>query len=203
MPRLKLDRELQSRDIVLSPGHLARLEAYWTRLSRWNRAMNLTALEGEARLARLIVEPLWALERLRPEGNYVDIGSGNGSPAIPWLVCGNFRRGDLIESRKKRAVFLRQTCRALELSECAVHACRFSDFVATERGKNPQTLDWITLQGVKALAELWSQISQIRGPRTRIAWLTGPESTPPEAPSQTLLFPGSTRRALIFGQVES
>ncbi len=165
--------------------------------------MNLTALEGAARLERLIVEPLWALERLRPTGTYVDVGSGNGSPAIPWLICGSFRLGHLIEARKKRAVFLHQACRALGLSQCTVHASRFSDFVEEFRSADgePRPPDWISLQGVKALNDMWHQINRIRGPETRIAWFTGRDSRVPEAPAQVLSFPGSTRRGLIFGEM--
>lgn len=165
--------------------------------------MNLTALEGAARLERLIVEPLWALEQLRPTGTYVDIGSGNGSPAIPWMVCGGFRRGHLIEARKKRAVFVHQACQGLGLSECTVRACRFSDYVEEklrmEEGE-ARPPDWISLQGVQASGKLWNEIKRIRGHRTRVVWLTGPESCAPEPPIQALSFPGSRRRVLVFGE---
>ena len=51
--------------------------------------MNLTSLTGSTRIRRLVAEPLWVARQLSPTGRYLDIGSGNGSPAIPWhLACG-------------------------------------------------------------------------------------------------------------------
>jgi 16S rRNA G527 N7-methylase RsmG len=119
---------------------------------------------------------------------------------------GAFPRADLIESRKKRAVFLRRTCQDLGLSGCQVHACRFSAFVEQKREARIAGAGapaWITVQGVRPSPELWNKISEIRRQPTRIVWFTGTGGAGAESPSESLILPYSGRRALIFGPIHA
>ena len=153
--------------------------------------MNLTSLEGFERALRLVAEPLWVARRLRPAGCYVDIGSGNGSPAVPWLILAGFQQAHLVEARKRKAVFLRQTVRKLDILEATVHPVRFDEFAP------PARADWVTLQGVRLTSGLREQIASAL-PGARIVWLTQ-RLPPPTPPTECLEIPGSDRCALVFG----
>ena len=63
-------------------------ENYFALLARWNAKINLTAFNlaepNDEAIDRLLIEPLVAAKHLPPRaGTLIDIGSGNGSPAIP------------------------------------------------------------------------------------------------------------------------
>ncbi len=185
-----LDRVLDDLDVTVEPGTRSRLRQYIETVERWNRTMNLTALAGDALARRLVAEPLWVAQRVSPRGAYLDIGSGNGSPAVPWLLAADFTHAALVEARGRRAVFLRRLTRALQLPAVSVHAERFDDFAPV------RPADWITLQGVRLTRDLWDRIAE-RLPGARIVWFSRPGEAP-APPSDTLEIPHSDRCAMVF-----
>ena len=97
----------------------------------------------------------------------MDIGSGNGSPAIPLAVVCHFVRCHLIESRTKRAVFLRHIKSTLGVSEVVVHGDRFEDCAG-----EIESPDWVTLQAVALTGKLLDSIRQIAVKTTSVVWIT-------------------------------
>ena len=191
-----LERELRTLGLTFDEPTLTALGTYIHTLEQWNRSMNLTALEGDRLVRHLVAEPLWVAAQLKPAGRYVDIGSGNGSPAIPWLLAGEFVHVDLIESRRRRAAFLRQLVGHLGLGAVQVHPLRFNEFLAEKAGA-VGTADWVTLQGVGFTPDLKDEILSLSGTETRIIWMTR-EPDPPMTPMETLEIPNSDRCALVF-----
>src|SRR5207247_8684869 len=112
-------------------------------LHRWNKKINLTGLSGIEMVRRLVVEPVWIGLQLKPTGVLADIGSGNGSPAIPLHVVCELQTSHLIEARTKRAAFLRPVATTLKLSGLQVHKARFQ-----EVSKTLGRVDWIPLRVV-------------------------------------------------------
>ena len=168
------------------------LETYLRELDHWNRAMNLTSLSGSTRIRRLIAEPLWVARQLSPTGRYLDIGSGNGSPAIPWhLACG-FASATLVEARQRRATFLHRLAGTLGHSEIVVEQGRFEEIAPA---LDPP--DWVTLQGVRLEPELFEHIRSVAHENTRLVWLTR-SAKGPEPPQACLEVPQSDRLALVF-----
>ena len=108
---------------------LERLAAYYELLTRWNDTINLAGMElrdaGDPVLDRIIVEPLLAAAAVRhPVNTMIDVGSGGGSPAIPMaLALGTDLR--MVESRSRKAVFLREAARTVGLSNVDVRTGRF------------------------------------------------------------------------------
>ena len=116
MPLLEvLEKELGRFQLELSSNQLSTMARYCDELVRWSAKMNLTGLAGAELVRRLVVEPAWIATQLRLSGTLLDIGSGNGSPAIPLHVCCRFWKCHLIEARTKRAAFLRHVTMALRL----------------------------------------------------------------------------------------
>ncbi len=95
---------------------LGRLAAYFELLLRWNEKINLTSLgDTDEAVDRLIMEPLAAAKFLPPGGKLIDIGSGGGSPAIPLAISLNVASLTMIESRGRKAAFLREALRNLDV----------------------------------------------------------------------------------------
>ena len=63
---------------------------------------------------------LTAAQLLQPTGYWVDLGSGAGLPGILFAIEHSDVSLDLVESRQKRAVFLRRVCAALALTNVTV-----------------------------------------------------------------------------------
>ena len=94
---------------------------------------------GEKTLESLVADSLAALPWIPERGRLLDVGSGNGIPAIPLLLARPALRGVLLEPRERRWAFLRETVRELgclaevRRERLAVHAGQGYDIV-TVRG---------------------------------------------------------------------
>lgn len=115
---------------VVVPAALApQLTAYYELLAHWNETINLTSLDdpNEA-IDRLLLEPLAASCFLPSGSSLIDLGSGGGSPAIPLALASGSTRLVMVESRERKAAFLREAIRELGLSRTAsVEMCRFEE----------------------------------------------------------------------------
>ena len=93
-------------------------ERYLALLLKWNARMNLTAIrEPEAIVRRHFRECIFAARQI-PSGvrTLLDFGSGAGLPGIPIAICRPEIRVTLAESQGKKAAFLREAVRVLELN---------------------------------------------------------------------------------------
>jgi len=119
-----------------APGFLERVERFAGALALWGRRINLTATPGDpAELAFHIVDSLMPLViATRPEGAalrdlfapgrvVLDLGSGAGFPGLI-LAAACAARFVLLESRRKRANFLRVAAAEMELANVEVDATR-------------------------------------------------------------------------------
>ena len=130
------------------------LAAYVDLLMRWNRRINLTALtDDDDGLDRLVIEPLVAVQRLpRPDAVVTDIGSGGGSPAVPMKLAAPSVRLRMVESRTRRAAFLREVVRRLALEETAVEACRLEELA--DRQELAAQSDVVSVRAVRTGARM-------------------------------------------------
>lgn len=153
----KLGQRAAAARIVITASQIAQLEKYYELLRRWNARMNLTALalEGlpDKTIDRLFIEPLAAARYVSSQPiTWVDIGSGGGSPAIPLKVVRPHAHLTMTESKGRKAAFLREVTRALELKAVDVQSSRFEALFDLDRPRI--TADLITLRAVKADSEL-------------------------------------------------
>jgi 16S rRNA (guanine527-N7)-methyltransferase len=109
----------------LSERELAGLEVHYRLLQKWSRRMNLTGLKDEKQIVlRHFLEPIAACDLLENEGRLVDLGSGNGFPAVPLKVLRPGLDLVLVESSEKRSAFLWAVLRELGLKEARVETRR-------------------------------------------------------------------------------
>jgi 16S rRNA (guanine527-N7)-methyltransferase len=104
-----------------------RLLAYLALLLQWNRAYNLTAIrEPEDMLSKHLLDSLVIHPHVH--GSVVDIGTGPGLPGIPLALALPELRVSLVETAGKKARFLREAVRHLDLSaRVRVHDARAQD----------------------------------------------------------------------------
>ena len=155
--------------IELSSKQLDQLTAYWDLLERWNQTINLTAIpmqgHPQASVDRLLLEPI-AAQRLMPAPPAVwyDLGSGNGSPAIPLGIVSPGLRLTMVESRTRKVAFLRDVVRSLEMSTTAVMAGRFEEVTVGRR----QVADCVTVRAVRPEAGLLAACAALLRPEGRL-----------------------------------
>jgi len=105
---------------------------YLALLQKWNRTHNLTAIrEPERMLTHHVLDALATLPHLpQPPGlRLIDVGSGGGSPGVPLAVARSDWRVTLLDSKRKKATFLRQVAAELDLRNVAVAASRVEDYL--------------------------------------------------------------------------
>lgn len=188
-----LESELHQFQTELGSAPKSALAAYCEELSRWNKKINLTGLSGAALVRRLVVEPVWIARRLKMQGVLLDIGSGNGSPAIPLHLVSHFRKCELVEARTRRAAFLRHLAAKLNLTEISVHCARFEEVLP-----EIESPDWITLQAVALTTELMNAIRGIAHATTTVVWITSSAMETELQPESTLALPITGTKVFLF-----
>ena len=120
-----LNRHLGGR-VALSDDQVAALERHYDILVRWNRVLNLTSIRNaEEAVVRHYCECLFFASLLPETGRVLDFGSGAGFPGIPIAVFHPECMVSLLESHKRKAVFLREATR--EFGNVEVLAQRAED----------------------------------------------------------------------------
>jgi 16S rRNA (guanine527-N7)-methyltransferase len=152
--REKISRRAAKAGCNPSPALLDALASYFELLRKWNRKVSLTALPVEEAsdeaIDRLLLEPLVAARYVPPHATVIDIGSGGGSPAIPLKLAAVSISIRMVESKIRKAAFLREVVRALSLSEAEVDAVRFEELLA--RPELHEAVDAVTIRAVKVEA---------------------------------------------------
>jgi len=139
-------------DVSLSLPIEDRLTAYFRLLAHWNSRINLTSLPldppNASTVDRLFVEPLVAASLVKLNVSlWFDLGSGGGSPAIPLQVAHPAKRLVMVESRERKAAFLRQVIRELPLSGSEVEVSRIESLAAEPR--HAGVADLVTVRAVR------------------------------------------------------
>lgn len=143
----QLEARARAAGVDLQPALRDRLLAYYELLSKWNRTINLTSLsDPDAAIDRLLLEPLLAARVLPQRAVLMDLGSGGGSPAIPLALALDSPRLVMVESRGRKAAFLREAARAVAL-DAIVEAARFEDL--SDRTEYRASMDLVSMRAVR------------------------------------------------------
>lgn len=124
-----LESKAAHYNVNLDRSQIARFQTYFELIQSWNPRLHLvSATLPEEFAARHVLESLAALPFLVEAKSVVDIGSGAGLPIIPCLIKRVDLQASLIESSKKKAVFLHEVISRLNLQgQARVHAERFEN----------------------------------------------------------------------------
>jgi len=109
-----LENNQKNFDISLSEGEINALADYYELVQKHNDVLHLVApASPETFAVRHILESLFAEKFLTKNARFADIGTGAGLPSVPLLIARKDTHGFLIESKLKKANFLREV-----LAEC-------------------------------------------------------------------------------------
>jgi 16S rRNA G527 N7-methylase RsmG len=162
----------------LSSAEVEAFEAHWALVQRWNRRLNLTRILDEQEAAVRHFGEAAFLARWLPPGRLrvADVGSGAGFPGMPLAVLRPECQVTLIESHRRKAVFLREASRG------------FSNVrVVAERAESVSgTFDWAVSRAV-AWVELRPFIFDLA---PALAFLGGREVIPGECSRVALPWGG-------------
>lgn len=159
---------------------VAGLTTYYELLSRWNRKINLTALDNpDEAIDRLLLEPVIAARHFRaPDLRLMDVGSGGGSPAIPMKLAAPAVRLTMVEVKARKSAFLREAIRQLSLTETTVETSRYEELLA--RPELHESFDLVSLRAVRVEARVLGTLQAFVRPGGSIFLFRGPSG--PEAP---------------------
>lgn len=161
----------------LNVHQLAQVSTYLDRLLRWNQRMNLTAIrDPEQVITRHFGESFFAAAELfaneDPAGkSAIDVGSGAGFPGLPIKIYFPALRMRLVEAQYRKAIFIREVIRDLELEDCEVVSERAEALV----GKSAGTADLVTLRAVEHFDQVLPTAASLVSPGGRLALLIGRE----------------------------
>jgi 16S rRNA (guanine527-N7)-methyltransferase len=179
-----------------------RFAAYCALLLRWNARTNLTAVRDEGGiLSRHFLESIAAARALPSNiATLLDFGSGAGFPGIPIALCRPEIAVTLAESQGKKAAFLQEAVRSLELS-AKVHSARAESLAAQ--------FDCVTLRAVDRMVLAVQAASRRLLPGGWLALMTTESESGSLQVSADEQFswssprqlPGSNQRVLLLGRL--
>ena len=142
---LRHDLDAGLAALRLDPALAAPLLAYLALLDRWNRTYNLTAIRDPAEMvAKHLLDSL-AMLPFAGDGTLADLGTGPGLPGIPLAIARPALQVTLVESNGKKARFLREAVRTLQLPNARVAESRIESLDA------PGAYDAITARALATL----------------------------------------------------
>ncbi len=178
--RARLERRAKRVGLTVSVELAERLGAYVELLSRWNKRINLTALdERDEAIDRLLIEPLVAVKYLPSRSAAVlDIGSGGGSPAIPMKLAASGIALRMVEVKTRKAAFLREAIRQLNLDDTVVEASRYEELLS--RPDLHEAAGVVTVRAVRIEVRVLTGLQAFLAPGGEIFLFRG--SSGPDAP---------------------
>lgn len=158
----------------------AGLAAYYDLLARWNRKINLTALDNpDEAIDRLLLEPVAAARYLRATDlRLMDVGSGGGSPAIPMKLAVPAVDLTMVEVKARKSAFLREAVRRLSLANTGVETSRYEELLA--RPELHESYNVVSLRAVRVETRVLSTLQAFVRPGGAIFLFRGPSG--PEIP---------------------
>ncbi len=144
------------------------LLAYLALLHRWNQTYNLTAIrDPREMLVKHLLDSLAMHAHLAGIDTLADLGTGPGLPGIPLAIARPNLRVTLVESNGKKARFLREAVRQLQLGNVTVAESRIEAFDA------PGRFDAITARALATLPLILALGGHLLTPAGRLLAMKG------------------------------
>jgi 16S rRNA (guanine527-N7)-methyltransferase len=164
----------------LTRHQLGQVSTYLELLLHWNstpakRGVNLTSVrEPEQIITRHFGESFFLASQVFPTEpatnmSAIDVGSGAGFPGLPLKIYAPRLELTLIESQQKKATFLRETVRALTLTDINIFRGRLNAFAE----RNSSGADLVTLRAVERFAQALPAAAKLLANNGRLALLIG------------------------------
>ncbi len=128
-PKFLLEEGLELLKVHASARQLEILNAFLEELVSWSQAFNLTSKTSPSEIIQdHILDSTFVADFLPKKGYFVDLGSGAGFPGIVIAAMCPARKVVLVESRRKRANFLKAVVRKTKVDNIQVFEGRAESF---------------------------------------------------------------------------
>jgi 16S rRNA (guanine527-N7)-methyltransferase len=148
-------------------------------LEQWRGAMNLV---GPGAVEEHYLDAQLALDRLslQPHGTWVDLGTGAGFPGMVFAARYPSVAVELVDSRRKRCVFLEHVLAAAEVGERVVVRCTRVEELPSHR------YDGVTARAFAPPEEVAEHAVRLLRPGGQLVLWVGPEAVVPSRPELEL-----------------
>lgn len=148
------------------------LLAYLALLDRWNRTYNLTAIRDPRQMVTRHLLDSLAMHPFVENETLADLGTGPGLPGIPLAIAKPQLRVTLVESNGKKARFLREAVRTLELSNARVAESR-AEALDVDVHNGGAAYEVITARALDTLPGIIEVGGHLLGPGGRLLAMKG------------------------------
>lgn len=168
---LQRTQEILERYVPSPPEQICNnIQIYIDLLLKWRRRMPLTALLDPEEIVRFhFGESIFAFSVMNAGGNgrLADVGTGAGFPGLALKLADETISVSLIESNKKKCVFLHEVIRRLSVNDAKVIAARFESAEI-----QPESLSFVTCRALGGHAPLleWAR-EKLKPSGSVVLWL--------------------------------
>ena len=172
----RLSKRARKAGCSVSTALAGEFEQYFSLLARWNAKINLTAFNlrepKDEAFDRLLIEPVVAAQHIPASaGTLIDIGSGSGSPAIPVRLAAPRVRLTMVEAKTRKAVFLLEALRHLNIEGASVETARFEQLLT--RPELHEAFDVMTIRAVRVESATLVTLQAFLKPGGHMFWFQG------------------------------
>ena len=196
-------RALGEFQLTSSDEQVVQIQQYMAILLAWNEKINLTAIRDPLEiLYRHFCESMFAAVAVPVEnGRLADVGSGAGFPGIPLKIMRPELLTLLVESNMKKATFLAEVLRNIELPDTRVLVSRYE-----ELGEEITPLDFVCSRALGDFEPFltWAASERIAAKQV-ILWIGGRDLDQARRSGldwewrEPIAVPHSLRRYLLVG----
>lgn len=198
-----IKRILAKFDVPMSDSLADGILEYVDLLARWNQKISLTSIRDPVQIVeRHFGESLFGAASAEIDfGELLDVGSGAGFPALPVVMVRPRLRAVLLEPNAKKAAFLAEVCRRLELSDRVnISRSRLEEY------SRPEKFDFVTSRAVRVTSPFLDQCLEFIKESGKLALWLGLENAKAAAGnpgwdwSDPARIPGSEQRCVLTGK---
>ena len=200
-----ISKALKEFQLDVPPAQIEAIQRYMGMLLAWNEKINLTAIRDPLEvLYRHFCESMYAAVAVPLEaGRLADAGSGGGFPGLPLKITRPDLHVFLIEANVKKATFLAEVVRELELANTRVLVSRYE-----ELGEELTPLDYVCSRALGEFEKFlsWAGSERVATKRV-ILWAGGRDLEEINRIkgwtwSKPIPIPKSLQRFLLVGSTE-
>lgn len=180
-----LAADLDSLNRALAPYGLAfdddaspRILRFASELLLWNDRLNLLSRQDVENVIRKHVAAsmgVFLLAQPSPSDRWVDVGTGAGFPGLVLKIARPWLNLDLIDSARKRCVFLEEMARTLRLGRIPIMQARVETILSRKEGVG--AYDVVTARAVASLADSATIFGPLVARGGRLITFKGPQWT--------------------------
>lgn len=171
----------------LNQRAIEQLTTYVETLLHWRTHISLTTAATSSQIVEEHIADSFALVGHLSEDPclMIDIGSGAGFPGVPVAIVRPDVRVTLVESRRKRANFLREALRRSEIGNAQVSEARAESLAESLRG----AAQVITSRALGSLGDLLALAEELLAPGGCVLAMKGPRGRAESLPHKGFLGP--------------